>query len=186
MICRCENHRLVIKSDSNIPETIYYYYSTSVVLSLHVCHYGYCKCFLYSKPSTFGSAFQVVPTNACVSCGGPTEFNCSTTALVNLGGGNFVEAVGGQLWRIQCPDGTVTTISSNMRHIVPAGYEMISPPSSNVFTGLRVLDTNSTWNGTTFKCIAFTPANVHEQNDSAKEVTLEVGGECITRLDKFT
>ena len=91
-----------------------------------------------------------------------------------------MEAVGGQLWRIQYPDGTVTTISSNMRDIVPAGYELISPPSSNVFTGLRVLDTNSTWNGTTFKCIAFTPANVHEQNDSAKEVILEVGGEYRT------
>ena len=97
-----------------------------------------------------------------------------------------MEAVGGQLWRIHYPDGTLTTISSNMPDMVPAGFELISHPSLNIFTGLRVLDTNSTWNGTTFQCIAFTPANIHEQNDSAVEVTLEIGGECRTCVDKFT
>ena len=122
-------------------------------------------------------AFQVVPSHTCVPCGGQTVFNCSTTAPANLGGGIILEGVGSQLWRIQTPDGTVTNLSSIMPHMVPAGYEFISP-YVNVYTGLRVLNTNSTWNGTTFQCIAFDPSNVERQNNSAAAVTLEVGGEC--------
>ena len=85
--------------------------------------------------------------------------------------------VGGQLWRIQSPNGAVTTLSSSMPDSLPPGYELISPHTDE-YTGLRVLDTNSTWNGTTFQCIAFTPLDTREQNDSAAAVTLEVGGEC--------
>ena len=88
-----------------------------------------------------------------------------------------MQGVGGQMWRIQFPDGTMATLSSNNADMVPAGYGFISP-SMGVFTGLRVNDTNSTLNGTTFQCIAFIPATVGQQNDSAAAVTLEVGGEC--------
>jgi len=86
-----------------------------------------------------------------------------------------VEGAGGQMWRIQTPDGTVTTLSSTMPNMLPTGYELISP-FVNEFTGLRVKDTNSSWNGTTFQCIAFVPTNVGVQNDSAAPVLLEVGG----------
>ena len=122
-------------------------------------------------------AYQETPSNTCVPCGGSTEFNCSTTAPANLGRGRIVEGAGSQLWRIQTPDGTITNLSSNIPDMVPADYEFISP-FQNVYTGLRVLNTNSTWNGTTFQCIAFDPSNVTRQNDSAAAVTLEVGGEC--------
>ena len=122
-------------------------------------------------------AFQVVPSNTCVPCGGSAEFNCSTTAPANLGGGNIVEGVGGQLWMIRNPNGTVTNLSSIMPDMVPAGYEFVAP-FLNDFTGLRVLNTTSIWNGTTFQCIAFDPSNLGRQNDSAAAVTLEVGGKC--------
>ena len=87
-----------------------------------------------------------------------------------------MEGVGGQVWRIQTPNDTVISVSSNMPNMVPTGYELISP-FLNEFTGLRVKNTSSSWNGTTFQCIAFTPTNIGEQNDSAAAVTLEVGGE---------
>ena len=86
-----------------------------------------------------------------------------------------MEGVGGQLWRIQSPNGTVTILSSSMPDSLPPGYELISPYRDE-YTGLRVLNTSSTWNGTTFQCIAFTPASEEEQNNSAPPVTLEVGG----------
>ena len=88
-----------------------------------------------------------------------------------------MEAVGGQLWRIRNLNGTVTNLSSIMPDMVPVGYEFVAPFLDD-YTGLRVLNTNSTWNGTTFQCIAFDPSNVEQQNDSAAAVTLEVGGKC--------
>ena len=88
-----------------------------------------------------------------------------------------MEGVGGQLWMIRNPNGTVTNLSSNMPDIVPAGYEFVAP-FPNDFTGLRVLNTTSIWNGTMFQCIAFDPSDVERQNDSAAAVTLEVGGKC--------
>ena len=88
-----------------------------------------------------------------------------------------MQGLAGEIWRIQTPDGTVTNLSSNMPHMVPTGYEFISL-FVNVYTGLRVLNTNSTWNGTTFQCIAFKTSNVERQNNSAAAVTLELGGEC--------
>ena len=84
----------------------------------------------------------------------------------------------GQMWRIQTPDGTVTTLSSNIPNMVPADYEFIAPHNIDDFIGLRVLNTTSTWNGTTFQCIAFDPSNLERQNNSASAVTLEVGGKC--------
>ena len=89
----------------------------------------------------------------------------------------MMEGVGGQLWRIQSPDGSVTILRSNMPEDLPADYEFISP-TLHEYTGLQVFNISSQWNGTTFQCIAFTPANEEEQNDSATAVTLEVGGEC--------
>ena len=86
-----------------------------------------------------------------------------------------MEGVGDQLWRIQNPNGTVTNLSSNMPGVVPAGYEFISP-FLDVYTGLRVLNTTSIWNGTTFQCIAFDPSDIERQNNSAAADTLEVGG----------
>jgi len=68
-------------------------------------------------------------------------------------------------------------LSSNKPHRVPTGFEFISPYTDE-FTGLQILDTNSTWNGTTFQCIAFNLANEEEQNNSAEAVTLKVGGDC--------
>ena len=62
--------------------------------------------------------------------------------------------------------------------MVPADYEFIASHNINDFTGLRVPNTNSTLNGTTFQWIAFDPSNVERQNNSAAAVTLEVGGEC--------
>ena len=88
-----------------------------------------------------------------------------------------MEGPGCQMWRIQTPGSTVTTLRSNMPGMVPADYEFISP-YVNVYTGLRMLNTNSTWNGTTFQCIAFDTSNEERQNNSAAAVTLEVGGEC--------
>ena len=131
------------------------------------------SCTLFMK---YLPVFQVTPSNACVACGGSAEFNCSTIELFNLGGGVFREGPGGQMWRIQTPDGTITTLTSNIPDMVPADYEFISP-FVYVFTGLQVLNTNSTWNGTTFQCIAFDTSNVERQNNSAAAVTLEVGGE---------
>ena len=122
-------------------------------------------------------AFQVVPRDTCVPCGGSAVLNCSTTAPIHLGGGRIVNGAGGQMWRIQNPDGTVTSLSSSMPSMVPAGYQFISS-FVNQYTGLRLLDTNSTWNGTTFQCIAFNPTDAREQNNSAAAVTLEVGSEC--------
>ena len=87
-----------------------------------------------------------------------------------------MKGVGGQLWRIQYPNGTVITLSSSMPDNLPAGYEFTSS-SPDGYTGLHLLDANPNWNGTTFQCIAFTPANEEEQNNSATAVTLEVGGE---------
>ena len=94
-----------------------------------------------------------------------------------------MQGLAGEKWRIQTPDGTVTNLWSDMPHMVPDGYEFIAPHNMNDFTGLRVHNTNSTWNGTTFQCIAFDPSNVERQNDSAAAVTLEVGGECRKIVD---
>ena len=89
-----------------------------------------------------------------------------------------MDGPGSQLWRIKTPDGDVTELNStNPSTARSLGYEFISP-HQHVYTGLRVLDTNSTWNGTTFQCIAYTPSNTTRQNDSAPAVTLKVGGEC--------
>ena len=94
-----------------------------------------------------------------------------------------MQGLAGQMWRIQTSDGTVTTLSSNMPDIMPVDYEFIAPHNINDFTGLRVLNINSTWNGTTFQYIAFDPSNEERQNSSAAAVTLEVGGECRKMLD---
>jgi len=129
----------------------------------------------------------VLPKPTCIPCGGPADFNCTTVTHVNLGGGTFRDGPGGQLWRIQTPDGNVTNLySTNPTSARSLGYEFISP-HLHEYTGLRVLDTDSTWNGTTFQCIAYTPSNTKRQNDSAAAVTLKVGGEyrhCA--LHKFT
>ena len=131
----------------------------------------------YSQALFFVSVFQEVPTNTCVRCGGSTKFNCNTTAIHPLGGGATVEGVGGQLWRIQRPNGNVTNLTSNMPENLPSQYEFVSP-TLDEYTGLIVFNTTSIWNGTTFQCIAFTPANEEQQNASAAAVTLEVGGKC--------
>ena len=122
------------------------------------------------------SGFEVVPRNKCVPCGGgSTVFNCTTTAVHPLGGGYFVQGVGGQLWRIHNPDGTLINLISNMPDMVPEDYKFISP-SPDQYTGISVSNISSDLNGTTFQCIAFTPTNIMEQNTSAATVTLEVGG----------
>ena len=127
------------------------------------------------------SAFEKVPNDTCVPCGGSTELNCTTTAIHPLGGGEEVQGVGGQLWRIQSPDGDVIRLASNMPDNLPSQYEFVSP-TLDEYTGLMVFNTNSTWNGTTFQCIAFTPANEEEQNTSSAAVILEVGGEYTEHL----
>ena len=91
--------------------------------------------------------------------------------------GNTVEGPGGQLWRIQPPYGTRNCLYSTRPHEVPPSYEFIEI-DTNIYSGLRVIDTNSTWNGTTFQCIAYTPINEEVRNYSSEPVTLEVGGEC--------
>ena len=69
-----------------------------------------------------------------------------------------------------------------MPSTVPSGFEWISP-SLHHYTGLRVNNTNSTWNGTTFQCIAFNVNNI-DKKKAAPEVTLEVGGECnVTQVE---
>ena len=93
--------------------------------------------------------------------------------------GRFVNGTGGQLWRIRSPNGNIIAeLYSTTPTAGPLGYKFIPSSDEHVYTGLRVLDTNSTWNGTTFQCIAYTLANRCEQNDSAKRVTLQVGGKC--------
>ena len=121
---------------------------------------------------------MVFPQPTCVPCGGPADINCITGTHINVGGGTFVDGPGSQLWRIQTPDGNVIELSSsNPSTARSLGYEFISP-HQHVYTGLRVLATKSTWNGTTFQCIAYTPSNIARQNNSAPAVTLKVGGEC--------
>ena len=117
----------------------------------------------------------MIPSDTCLPCGGTAVFNCTTTTRSNTGGGIFVNAHGGQKWKIRTPDGIVTNLSSHMPSNVPAGYELISP-FKDEYTGIKVLNTNSNWNGTTLQCIAFNPARVRQQNDSAPQVTLKVGG----------
>ena len=125
--------------------------------------------------------------NTCLPCGGQATFNCTTIANHTLLDSNeLMSGPGGQLWRIQTSDGTTTKLYSTMLDKVPRGYEFIETPE-NEFTGLRVNDTNSSWSGSTFQCIAFTPANADQLNNSSEPVTLEVGGECIYNLlVKFT
>ena len=89
-----------------------------------------------------------------------------------------MDGVGGQLWRVNFQNGTIRRLISNMPDNVPGHYEFISP-SLDEYTGIEVLNTTSLWNGTTFQCIAFTPANEEERNYSAAAVILEVGGKCI-------
>ena len=89
-----------------------------------------------------------------------------------------MDGPGGQLWRILTPDGKVTELySTNPSSARSLGYEFISS-HMHVYTGLEVLHTDSTWNGSTFQCIAYTPSNTTRQNNSAAPVTLRVGGEC--------
>ena len=120
-------------------------------------------------------AFQVVPTGTCLPCGGSTEFNCNTTFPLELGG-NVIDIPGGQMWMIQTPNGTNITLSSNNRSMVHPDFEFITP-HPHEYTGLRVMNTNSNWNGTTLQCIAFSPTNLGRINTSAPAVTMEVGGE---------
>ena len=122
--------------------------------------------------------------NTCLPCGGQAIFNCTTvanhTVYVN-GMSSLILGPGGQLWRIQTANGTTKLLYSTMPDKVPTSYEFIeTPPNSNIFTGILVRDTNSSWNGTTFQCIAFTPLDTEEINNASEPVTLEVGGECRT------
>ena len=117
--------------------------------------------------------------STCLPCGGQATFNCTTVANHTV----FIDEMstlipgpGGQLWRIQTSDGTTTELYSTMLDEVPPGYKFIET-SPNEFTGLSVYDTNPRWSGSTFQCIAFTPANADDLNNSSEPVTLEVGGE---------
>ena len=124
--------------------------------------------------------FTEVPINTCLPCGGQATFNCTTIANHTVfidGMIRLIPGPGGQLWRIQTSDGTTTKLYSTMLNEVPPGYGFIETPLKE-FTGLGVQDTNSSWSGSTFQCIAFTPANADELNNSSEPVTLEVGGEC--------
>ena len=117
--------------------------------------------------------FEEVPTDTCLPCGGPAKFNCSTLAnhTVFHDGMIVLElGPGGQLWRIQTT-GRTEELYSTIPHSVPASYEFIH-------TGLLVRDTNSSWSGTTFQCIAYNQGNIEDLNNSFEPVTLEVGGEC--------
>ena len=62
-----------------------------------------------------------------------------------------------------------------MPNNLPRDYEFIST-SIDEYTGIQVFNISSNWNGTTFQCIAFTPANTEQRNASAATVTLEVEG----------
>ena len=88
-----------------------------------------------------------------------------------------MEGAGGQIWKIRIPSGRSITLSSNMPSTVPTDIEFIST-NRHEYTGIRVKNTNSNWNGTIFQCIAFSLTNTHLQNTSAQAVILEVGGEC--------
>ena len=126
--------------------------------------------------------------STCLPCGGQATFNCTTIANHTVfidGMIRLIPGPGGQLWRIQTSDGTTTKLYSTMLDKVPRGYKFIETSKSE-FTGLWVYDTNPRWSGSTFQCIAFTPANADELNNSSEPVTLEVGGECRILLVKFT
>ena len=123
------------------------------------------------------SAFEVVPKPVCIPCGESAEFNCSTRYLFNSNG-TLVDIVGGQLWRIQTPNGTVTNVRSTNLATAMAPFKFINSQYKNEYTGLRVTDTDLTWNGTTFQCIAYASTNLSKQNDSAPAVTLKVEGGC--------
>ena len=133
----------------------------------------------YSKSSLSHLGFVEVPTNTCLPCGGPAKFNCST--IVNLTvfhNGMIVLELGpgGQLWRIQTTNGMTEFLYSTIPDDVSASYEFIH--TEFISTGLLVHDTNSSWNGTTFQCIAYNQGNIEDLNNSSEPVTLEVGGEC--------
>ena len=135
-----------------------------------------CTYLLIDHDLLLVAAFLEVPTGTCLPCGGSTEFNCNTTFHINLGGGNFKDIPGGQMWMILTPDGQNIILSSNNPSRVPPDFEFISP-HPHEYTGIRVLHTNSNWNGTTLQCIAFSTTNLRRINTSAPAVTMEVGGE---------
>ena len=159
---------------NDCPRTI----ATHSTLGLGMHHFVLLCTYLLMDTDLFlVLVFLVVPTGTCLPCGRSTVFNCSTTFRINIGGGRFMYGPGGQRWMIQTPDGTNITLSSNNRSMVPPDFEFISP-HVHEYTGLRVMNTNSNWNGTTFQCIAFSTTNVMQINDSVPAVTLEVGGKC--------
>ena len=124
-----------------------------------------------------------VPTNTCLPCGGNATFNCCTIAnhTVFDNGMSVLElGPGGQLWKIHTTNGMTEELYSTIRKNIPASYELMYTEQNNtkVVTGLLVRDTDSTWNGTTLQCIAYTPPNTDVRNNSSEPVTLEVGGEC--------
>jgi len=124
-----------------------------------------------------------VPTNTCLPCGGNATFNCRTIAnhTVFDNGMSVLElGPGGQLWKIHTTNGMTEELYSTIRENIPASYELMYTEQNNikVVTGLLVRDTDSTWNGTTLQCIAYTTLNTDVRNNSSEPVTLEVGGEC--------
>ena len=117
--------------------------------------------------------FIAAPTDTCVQSGQTTEFYCRTEAQI---GGVTVAA--GQEWTITTPgSGSVTYSAASISAlpVLPAVYEWIVDNSgvAGVLAGLRVLSADSSFNNTTFQCIAFFNGVI---NASAPAATLEVAG----------
>ena len=125
-----------------------------------------------------------VPTNTCLPCGGQAKFNCTTVAnhtVFDDSGMSVLEpGPGGQLWKIHTTNGTTEELYSTISEDFPASYELMYTEENDieVVSGLLVCNTDSTWSGTTFQCIAYTPLDIGIRNNSSEPVTLEVGGEC--------
>ena len=114
---------------------------------------------------------MTAPSDTCVLSGQPAEFPCQTLSSTDL--------PAGQEWNITTL-GSESIIfraaSFDIREMLPPAYEWIlmNPTTGvEVVAGLRVVSSESSFNGATFQCIAF---RQQERNTSAPAATLEIAG----------
>ena len=106
---------------------------------------------------------MTAPSDTCVLSGQPAEFPCQTLTSTDL--------PAGQEWNITTLEGGSTIIfraaTFDLREMLPSAYEWIlmnTTTGVEVVAGLRVVSSDSSFNGATFQCIAF---RQQERNTSA-------------------
>ena len=114
---------------------------------------------------------MIAPSDTCVLSGQPADFPCQTLSSTDL--------PAGQEWNITTPGGGSTIYRAatfDLRELLPPAYEWIlmnTITGVEVVAGLRVVSSDSSFNGATFQCIAF---RQQERNTSAPAATLELAG----------